>query len=208
MVHRAGAGDAAAVGHRVERVEAAAHGAARLPDRVAGGQEREPLLEHALRGFAGVRAYAVDPEASAELFEQRLGFERVGDDWRVAGEARRATYGFDPAPEARGLAGAGTVHHVAWASPDADHEAWLQVAREAGRRPSPVLDRSYFRSIYFREPSGVLFEIATLSPGFGIDEPVESLGESLRLPPQFEPRRAAIETSLIPIGTRRQAARR
>jgi glyoxalase family protein len=163
--------------------------------------------EHALRGFAGVRAYAADPEASGDLFQQRLGFERAEDGWRVAGAARSATYAFDPAPEARGLAGAGTVHHIAFASPDADHEAWLQVARDAGRRPSPVLDRSYFRSIYFREPSGVLFEIATLSPGFAIDEPVASLGETLRLPPQFEPHRAAIEAALTPVGVRRQVVR-
>ena len=82
--------------------------------------------------------------------------------------------------------GAGAVHHVAWASPMDDHEQWQQRVAAAGLRPTPVIDRFWFRSIYFREPSGVLFEIATLGPGFGVDEDPEHLGEALVLPPDFE----------------------
>jgi glyoxalase family protein len=95
--------------------------------------------------------------------------------------------------------GAGTVHHVAWASRDEDHEAWRERVLRAGARPTPIIDRQYFRSIYFREPSGVLFEIATLSPGFAIDESPEHLGEELRLPPQHEPLRERLERTLTPL---------
>ncbi len=82
--------------------------------------------------------------------------------------------------------GAGAVHHVAWASPMDDHEEWQRRVAAAGLRPTPIIDRFWFRSIYFREPSGVLFEIATLGPGFGVDEDPEHLGEALVLPPDFE----------------------
>src|ERR671935_222811 len=85
--------------------------------------------------------------------------------------ARGGLYAYDPPPAERGFGGAGTVRHVAWASPTDDHEAWRRRAAEAGATPTPVIDRFYFRSIYFREPSGVLFEIATLGPGFATDEP-------------------------------------
>jgi glyoxalase family protein len=95
--------------------------------------------------------------------------------------------------------GAGTVHHVAWASTPEDHEQWRERVVEAEMRPTPVIDRFYFRSVYFREPSGVLFEIATLGPGFTVDEPLESLGEKLSLPPFIEHLRDRIEPNLRPI---------
>ena len=79
-----------------------------------------------------------------------------------------------PPPGERGAPGAGTVHHVAWASTMDDHEAWRERALEGGARPTPIIDRFWFHSIYFREPSGVLFEIATLGPGFSVDEPIRS----------------------------------
>jgi glyoxalase family protein len=99
------------------------------------------------------------------------------------------------------------VHHIAWSSAMDDHEAWHERVAKAGLRPSPIIDRFWFRSIYFREPSGVLFEIATLGPGFAVDEDLEHLGESLVLPPAFEPLRAQIEPVLTPLPAPRTAAR-
>src|SRR5207244_6971537 len=106
---------------------------------------------------------------------------------------------YDPAPVAPGIQGAGTVHHIAWASPMDDHEAWHRRVTEAGAHPTPIIDRFYFKSIYFREPSGVLFEIATIGPGFATDEPLEHLGERLSLPPAFEHLREQVEPRLTPL---------
>ena len=92
------------------------------------------------------------------------------------------------------------MHHVAWASPLDEHEAWRErVAGSGLAHPTPIIDRHYFYSIYFREPSGVLFEIATLGPGFTIDEPVEHLGEKLSLTPKYEHLREQIEPTLTPL---------
>ena len=156
--------------------------------------------EHALQGFDGVRAYAADPEPSSRLLRETLGFSG-GDDgaWEVRGEQRGGRYVYDPAPGVRPVPGAGTVHHVAFASPIDDHEAWQERVTRAGARATPVIDRFYFRSIYFREPSGVLFEIATRSPGFGVDEPLEHLGEKLSLPPDYEHMREQVEPNLRPV---------
>jgi glyoxalase family protein len=97
--------------------------------------------------------------------------------------------------------GAGGVHHVAFRTPDeAQYEAWAQRLNELGVRNSGAIDRFYFRSLYFREPNGILFEIATDGPGFATDEPMETLGEKLALPPFLEPRRAEIEAGLKPLG--------
>ncbi len=157
--------------------------------------------EYALQGFDGVRAFAEDPSASAELFEQTLGFLPAGDDtWEARGAARGGFYAFDPPPASgRGAPGAGTVHHVAFASNMDEQDAWLDAIRAAGRNASGVIDRFWFRSIYFREPSGVLFEIATLGPGFSVDEDPEHLGEKLILPPAFEQLRAQVEPLLTPL---------
>ncbi|MBA2793500.1 MAG: VOC family protein, partial [Thermoleophilaceae bacterium] len=103
----------------------------------------------------------------------------------------------------QGRPGAGTVHHVAWASTIDDHPAWRDRAREGGARPTEVIDRFWFRSIYFVEPSGVLFEIASMDPGFDTDEDPDHLGEKLVLPPRFEPMRERIEATLTPLSTRR-----
>jgi glyoxalase family protein len=156
--------------------------------------------ELAIRGFAGVRAYTSAPEASAPFLET-LGFT---PGWETRGEQRGGFYVYDPAP-GRGLSGGGTIHHVAWASTIDDHEAWRGRVHDAGGRPTPVIDRFYFRSIYFREPSGVLFEIATIGPGFTTDEPLESLGERLSLPPAFEHLRAEVEPRLTPLPNPRPA---
>ena len=156
--------------------------------------------EHALQGFDGVRAYALDPARSTALLEETLGFQPRGDDtWEARGDKRGGWYAYDPAPEGRGVPGAGTVHHVAWATEQAEQDAWQQRVAEAGYRPTQVIDRFYFKSIYFREPNGILFELATLGPGFATDEDAEHLGERLSLPPDFEHLREQIEPKLTPL---------
>ena len=151
--------------------------------------------EHRIRGFAGARAYASEPDRSARLLET-LGFE---PGWTARGDKRSGFYSYDPPPEQGGLQAAGTVHHIAWSSQLAEHEAWRQRVTDGGGHPTPVIDRFYFKSIYFREPSGVLFEIATLGPGFTADEPLESLGEKLSLPPNYEQYREQVEKALTPL---------
>jgi glyoxalase family protein len=172
----------------------------------------EPLIadhpeiprELALLGFDGVRAYSSDAERSRALLEGALAFEPRGDGWEIRGERRGSHYAYDEAPAERGLQGAGTVHHVAWASHDAEHEQWRERALAAGAHATPVIDRFWFRSVYFREPSGVLFELATFSPGFAADEDPEHLGETLVLPPWLESRREQIEAQLTPVRNPRQ----
>lgn len=171
----------------------------------------EPLIadhpevpaEVALQGFDGVRAFASAPERSESLLRE-LGFDGSGAEWEARGASRGGLLGYDTPPAERGLQGAGTVHHVAWASTPAEHEAWRERVIEGGARPTPVIDRFYFKSIYFREPSGVLFEIATLGPGFTVDEPLETLGEKLSLPPDYEHLRAQGEANLTPVHSPRQ----
>jgi glyoxalase family protein len=176
----------------------------------------EPLIaEHpeipaelALQGFEGVRAHTIAPDASRGFLAETLDFETTdGTSYEARGQERGSFYVYDESRE-RGVGGAGTVHHVAWASPMDDHEAWRRRVLEAGASPTPVIDRYYFRSIYFREPSGVLFEIATIGPGFTADEPLESLGERLSLPPNFEHLREQVEPILTPVpNPREQVAR-
>jgi glyoxalase family protein len=167
----------------------------------------EVTKEVALQGFDSVRAYAVDPEQSRRFLEGALEFQPDGEaGWEIRGDQRGSFYVYDRSDE-RGVGGAGTVHHVAWASTMDDHEAWRERVAAAGASPTPVIDRFYFRSIYFREPSGVLFEIATVGPGFDVDEPLEHLGERLSLPPAYEQLRDRLEPVLTPLpDTRRQLA--
>lgn len=164
-------------------------------------QHPEIPAELALQGFDGVRAFAADPSASRRLFEQTLGFLPAGADaWEVRGATRGGFYAFDPPPASgRGAPGAGTVHHVAFGSNMDEHGAWLDAVRAAGMNASGVIDRFWFRSIYFREPSGVLFEIATMGPGFSVDEEQAHLGERLILPPAFEHLREQVEPLLTPL---------
>jgi glyoxalase family protein len=155
--------------------------------------------EHALQGFDGVRVFSADPEASRTFLEATMGFRPDGaSGYEARGESRGSFYAFDRARE-HGIGGAGTVHHVAWSSPTEEHEEWRRRVLDGGASPTPVIDRYYFRSIYFREPSGVLFEIATMGPGFATDEPLEHLGERLALPPNFEHLRDRVEEILTPI---------
>src|SRR5204863_28142 len=127
--------------------------------------------EHAIQGFEEVRAFTSDPERSRALFEDAMKFEKDGGmSWVARGSRREGRYIFDPAPAERGVPGAGTVHHAAWASLDNEQLDWRDRVIEAGANPTPVIDRYWFKSVYFREPSGVLFEIATMVPGFAGDE--------------------------------------
>jgi glyoxalase family protein len=181
----------------------------------------EPLIadhpeipgELALEGFHAVRAYSAHPERSRSLLEDTLGFSpatRVGraetsESRELRGERRGGFYLYDPPPAERGLQGAGSVHHVAWASPPEELEQWRQRVLAGGAHATPVINRHYFRSVYFREPSGVLFEVATIGPGFTIDEPLEHLGERLSLTPQYENLREDIEPTLTPLRNPRES---
>jgi glyoxalase family protein len=147
-----------------------------------------------------VRAFASDPSRSASLLGDTLGFSPDGEDaWRVAGDSRSSTFAYDPPPAERGIPGAGTIHHVAFATQMDEQDDWRLRVAQAGARPTPVIDRFYFRSVYFREPSGVLFELATMGPGFAVDEDASALGQRLSLPPAFEQYRSEVERTLTPL---------
>jgi glyoxalase family protein len=179
---------------------------AHVPDAPLIADHPEIPAEVALQGFDGVRAFSAFVDASRELLEGALLFTRLGpNEWEARGDTRGGTYAYDPPPAERGLGGAGTVHHVAWASALEEHETWRERVATAGAHPTPIIDRFWFRSIYFREPSGVLFEIATLGPGFATDEDPEHLGERLVLPPAFEHLRDQVEAVLTPIENPRVA---
>ena len=161
---------------------------------------------HQVRGLHGVRLWEHDAGATVRFLVNTLGFTEVGteDGWRrfaLAGGGSGRVLDLKELPGERGGSwGTGSVHHVAWRVPD--DAAELRVQRrllDAGRRPTQVIDRFWFKSVYFREPGGVLFEIATDGPGFAVDEPVSELGARLVLPPWLEPRRREIEASLPPL---------
>jgi glyoxalase family protein len=143
---------------------------------------------------------------TSDFLTETMGFREVGREGRhtrfatgSAGPSSLVEVLEDPyAP--RGEEAVGTVHHVAWRASDDAHEvAWREALLEAGRDVTPVIERKYFRSIYYREPGGVLFEIATDGPGFTIDEAPEALGSGLQLPPQYEGRRDDLKFNLPPI---------
>jgi glyoxalase family protein len=179
-----------------------------VPDQPLTAEHPEIPAEHALQGFHAARAYIADPEASRELFEQTLEFESRDGGWEARGRDRGGVYIADDPPAVTPLQGAGSVHHIAWGAHSDEHEAWRERVAAAGTRPTPIIDRFYFRSIYFREPSGVLFEIATIEgPGFAIDEDPEHLGEKISLPPFIEHMRAEIEPNLTPLRNPRESLR-
>jgi glyoxalase family protein len=171
---------------------------AHVPDEPLIADHPEIPGELALQGFHAARAYSGAPDASSRLLEA-LELEPAGEGWEARGAERGGLYIYDEPPAERALQGAGSVHHIAWASKIDEHEQWRERAISAGAQPTPVIDRFYFKSIYFREPSGVLFEIATLGPGFTVDEPLEHLGEKLSLPPDYEHLRAEVEPNLRPV---------
>jgi len=167
---------------------------------------RDISRDHALRGFHSVTLWVDAHEKTERALVDTLGFRplrehettrryAIGDGGPGALVDVRAIGGF-----IAGADGAGTVHHVAWSVPDDDAEHAVRTrVIAAGMHPTPVIDRMYFHSVYFREPGHVLFELATRAPGFDVDEPVAQLGERLMLPPQFEPMRAELEATLPPI---------
>ena len=172
---------------------------AEVPDEPLIARAREIPDEHALQGIDAVRALTAEPERSRDLLEQGLAFEPRGSgEWEARGSERGGRVVYD-STDVQGHPGAGTVHHVAWAVHMDDQLAWRERVVAAGARPTPVIDRFYFRSVYFREPSGVLFELATIGPGFTVDEPLETLGERLSLPPDYEHLRERLDGVLTPL---------
>ena len=169
--------------------------------------ERGPVpVEHAVRGFHSVTLTQADGDPTHWMLADQLSFDlvaEVGDRVRYdvgeGGPGRRVDVLRRPG-ERRGLVAAGTVHHVAWRAPDLDTEmAWREELVDAGVQVTEMRDRNYFKSIYFREPGGVLLEVATDGPGFTVDEALLELGRRLRLPPWLEPSREEIERSLPPL---------
>jgi glyoxalase family protein len=168
----------------------------------------EVPAEHAILGVEGARAYSArGTAADRELLTGTLGFTELRErEYRLDGDTRHFHWGYDVTSE-RGVQGAGTVHHIAWHSRDEDHVSWQKRVAEAGMHVTPVIDRDYFLSIYFRQPQGILFEIATTSPGFDVDEDAERLGEELRLPQQHEHLRVQLERYLTPLNNPRAITR-
>jgi glyoxalase family protein len=198
-------------GHETERFD----GAVRFADFEGLGHElvvdqnrdRPLIAEHpevpnefALVGFEGVRAYSLHRAGTVALLERLMDAEPRGSDrWELRGGKRGGWIALDSSPAERGRQSAGTVHHVAWYTTDAEQEGWLARLNEAGVPNSGIIDRHYFHSLYFREPGGVLFELATEEPGFTVDGPVEDLGKRIILPPWLESRRGQVEARLTPL---------
>lgn len=185
-------------GMKIEIVAHADRGAANAP-RFA------PVPpEHAIRGFFGVTLLEQDAVQTAALLNV-MGFQKIGEEgnrlrFSAAGHALGNHIDLLIDPDAKfGRSGAGSVHHIAFrAEDDTAQQEWRrEIAKHLD--VTPVLDRTYFHSIYFREPGGVLFELATDPPGFTFDEPIESLGEELRIPQWLEPKRSFIEKRLPPV---------
>ena len=161
---------------------------------------------HAIRGFHSATISEEGYEQTAHLLTDTMGFAPVGSEghrvrYQAAGGGHCAIVDVLCTPDGRvGRLGTGTVHHIAWRTPDdAQQREWRSELAGLGYNVTPVIDRTYFHSIYYREPGGVLFEIATDPPGFAIDEPAAHLGERLMLPPQYEPARAMLERVLPPL---------
>ena len=175
-------------------------------DGTLSAQHPEVPPEHALRGFDGVRMFSMRPEQSAHMLTEIMGATAHGGHvFELRGERRGGTIAFDPPPHARGLQGGGTVPHVALGTTAAEHPRWEEHLRGAGVDTSGIVDRHYFHSIYYREPGGILYEIADDAPGFTVDGPVEELGTKIILPPWYEPQRATIEQQLTPLPDPRAA---
>ena len=162
--------------------------------------------ERAIRGFHSVTLTVAEAQATVELLTGTMGFRQEGEG---GGRTRFTTGAGGPhsivdvveSPEGPvGEESIGTVHHVAWRTPDAQSQlGWREALLDVGRNVTPVIDRWYFKSIYYREPGGVLYEIATDGPGFTVDEPPEKLGTTLSLPPWFQVRREHLDHVLPPI---------
>jgi glyoxalase family protein len=173
-------------------------------DRPGNAQGPMPP-EHSIRGFHGVTICVDTPERTAGLLTEWMDHAPVKEGsgrfrYSPGGRAGGFVDIAQGSSTLRGLGGSGTIHHVAFATPDDDGQlAVREKLLSAGMQVTPVMDRQYFRSIYFREPGGVLFEVATEPPGFAIDEPLDRLGHELRLPPWVEPQREKIVAELAPV---------
>lgn len=155
--------------------------------------------QHAIVGVAGARAYASYAAVRESVYTDVLGFTHLGGGrYRVQGDERGFSWALEPAP-GPGRQGAGTVHHIAWASRDGDHAAWRERLAQAGAYVTDIIDRDYFHAIYFREPRGILFEIATEGPGFAADEDPGRLGEELRVPAMHAHLADRLERILTPL---------
>ena len=158
--------------------------------------------EHALQGFHSAVLQLTEVTLTAQLLTDHLGYVFIGqegDRYRYSSSSGEAGIYIDlvKQPRSVGRFGAGSIHHIAFRAADDDEQAeYLRMLRTAGFQVTPVQDRQYFHSIYFREPGGVLFEIATDNPGFDFDESLKEFGSKLQLPPWLEPRRAEIEATL------------
>ncbi|MBP2000738.1 glyoxalase family protein [Paenibacillus shirakamiensis] len=182
-----------------------------MVERAEGAQSKWSFggvsAEKAIKGFGGALLLSTAPDKTQHLLEHTMGLTRVGEE---AGLVRYRSIGdigniidinMQPVPWGQG--GSGTIHHIAWrAKDDADQLAWREWVEENGYSPTPVVDRQYFNAVYFREAGGILFEIATDTPGFDNDEPTEQLGQKLMLPEWFEPHRSEIEANLLPFEVR------
>ncbi len=178
-----------------------------VDDEPLAAEHPEIPQEHALQGFHAVRAYSAVPQRSAPVLEQVLHATPSADgtSWELRGARRGGSIHLDPPPAEPGRQSGSSVHHVAWGTTQADHPRWQERLAQAGVPNSGVIDRHYFHSIYFREPSGVLFEIADDGPGFTVDVPLEELGSKVILPPQLERHRAEIEARLTSLPDPRAA---
>ena len=189
-------------GMRVALVESA-----RDVTRVSVPWDGSPVAgEHQIRGLYGARIPERDPVMTDDFLRTVLDFTVLGTDgdWTRYGFPDEAgIVDIQPAPAGmrRGMWGVGSVHHLAWRVDDEREQlAMRRIVEAAGRHPTPVIDRFWFKSVYFKEPGGVLFELATDGPGFGVDEDMAHLGETLVLPPFLEPHRTVIESALPRIG--------
>ncbi len=177
------------------------------PPRVAAHAPIAPAPPR--QGFEGVRAYSAHAEGSGVLLERLMGATSpsaedawIGGEqaWELRTERRGGWIAFDPAPAEPGRQFAGTVHHIAWGTVDADLARWIDAVTEAGIPNSGYVDRHYFHSLYFREPGGILYELATEEPGFLVDGlDIAELGRKIILPPFLEDQRAAAEARLTPL---------
>ncbi len=184
------------------RLELIAHDA----DRRSGWTGGPVPAAHAIRGFHGATLLVRDAGPTARLLTETMGFRSIGEE---GDRVRYATGEGGPGAEVDlvaapgtppGSVAAGITHHIAWRTPDQESELhWRRVLGAQGLDVTSVRDREYFRSIYFHEPGGVLFEIATDPPGFTIDESVAALGSGLKLPPWLESRRPQLERALPPL---------
>ncbi|HET7657044.1 MAG TPA: ring-cleaving dioxygenase [Bacillales bacterium] len=168
--------------------------------------------EMAIKGFGGAILLSIHPEKTIDLLEKVIGLERVAEENQTVRFRTESELGhtIDVPLErvGQGLMGVGTVHHIAWrCSHEESQMEWQKSLTQHGLQPTPVIDRQYFHSVYFRERGGLLFEAATDSPGFLIDESEKELGRSLKLPPQYEQHRNQLEQVLEPIEVREVTAK-